>query len=88
MEFEEAYNILIDSVDFTKENKNQLFEALSFIKKDMKQRAELEILIHAFLKTGLKAIEGEANDVDYGFFAAVNLFSEKLIEIEEEQDGI
>ena len=36
MEFEEAYNILIDSINFTKENKNQLFEALDFIKKDMK----------------------------------------------------
>lgn len=82
MEFEEAYEILIDSVDFTKENKNQLFEALNFIKKDLKKRAELEILIQAFLKTGLIAIEGEANDVDYGFFAAVNLFSEKLIEHE------
>lgn len=88
MEFEEAYNILINSVDFTKENKNQLFEALCFIKKDMKKRAKLEILILAFLKSGLKAIEGEANDVDYGFFAATSLFSEKLKEIEEEQDGI
>lgn len=88
MKFEEAYEILIDSVDFTKENKNQLFEALNFIKKDMKKRAELEILIQAFLQTGLKAIEGEANDVDYGFFAAVNLFAQKLTEIEEEQDGI
>lgn len=88
MKFEEAYEILIDSVDFTKENKNQLFEALNFIKKDLKKRAELEILIQAFLQTGLKAIEGEANDVDYGFFAAVNLFAQKLTEIEEEQDGI
>lgn len=88
MEFEEAYNILIDSINFTKENKNQLFEALNFIKKDMKKRAKLEILIKAFLQTGLKAIEGEANDMDYGFFVAVNLFSEKLIELEEEQDGI
>lgn len=88
MKFEEAYEILIDSINFTKENKNQLFEALNFIKKDMKKRAELEILIQAFLQTGLKAIEGEANDVDYGFFAAVNLFAQKLTEIEEEQDGI
>lgn len=88
MEFEEAYNVLIDSVDFTKENKNQLFEALCFLKKDMKKRAELEILILAFLKVGLKAIEGEANDLDYGFFAATQLFSEKLKEIEEDQDGI
>lgn len=88
MKFEEAYNILMDSVVVTEENKNQLFEALCFIKKDMKKRAELEILILAFLKAGLKAIEGEANDVDYGFFAATQLFSEKLKEIEEEQDGI
>lgn len=88
MKFEEAYNILIDSVVVTEENKNQLFEAFSFIKKDMKKRAKLEILIYAFLKTGLKAVEGEANDVDYGFFAATQLFSEKLKEIEEEQDGI
>lgn len=88
MKFEEAYNILIDSVVVTEENKNQLFEALNFIKKDMKKRAELEILIQAFLQTGLKAIEGEANDIDYGFFTAVNLFAQKLTEIEEEQDGI
>lgn len=88
MEFEEAYNILIDSVVVTEENKNQLHEAFRFIKKDMKKRAELEILILAFLKAGLKAVEGEANDLDYGFFAATQLFSEKLKEIEEEQDGI
>ena len=83
MEFEEAYNILIDSVVVTEENKNQLYEAFCFIKKDMIQRAELEILIHAFLKTGLKAVEEEANDIDYGFFAAVQLFSEHLKKIYE-----
>lgn len=88
MKFEEAYNILIDSVVVTEENKNQLHEAFHFIKKDLKKRAELEILILAFLKAGLKAIEGEANDLDYGFFVATQLFSEKLKEIEEEQYGI
>lgn len=88
MEFEEAYNILIDSVVVTEENKNQLHEAFRFIKKDMKKRVELEILILSFLKAGLKAIEGEANDLDYGFFAATQLFSEKLKEIEDEEDGI
>lgn len=77
MEFDEAYNILIDSVVVTEENKNQLYEALCFVKKDMKKRAKLEVLILAFLKAGLKAVEGEANDIDYGFFCGnATFFSE------------